>query len=196
MMRIAGILLAVTAVTLWATSFMFARYTTGGKADDTGRVARFSVGMDMDREHEKELLIDVAAGGEDGEYIVMLINNSETAVSGDIVLDFTEINTKYKEENNPPIEIIKAVSVAIDGTDKGTLDLVDNKVTIKGVKNLTPNGGNAQITVKLGSDGLSAEAIKVLTKSMTGLSSSSGTLNVDGDIELPFDIKAIFTQID
>lgn len=213
MMRVAGVLLAVTAVTVWATSFMFARYTTGGRSGSNGRVAMFSVGAGM--ETGEELLIDVSTGGENGEYVVTLTNNSETAVRGDLELDFTEINTKFKD-GSTPIVIIEAITAKVDGaaielpgenpedTTK-ILPLTDNKYIIKGVKDIAP-GGNTTVTINLGADALSAEAIKAITESMTGLTSvrptpdpsgdPAATAEPGGDVELPFIVKAIFTQID
>ena len=203
MMRIAGVLLAITAVTVWATSFMFARYTTGGKADNNGRVAKFTVAAGL--QTNEELLIDVSTGGDNGEYVVTLTNNSETAVRGDLELDFTEINTKYKD-GTTPIVIIEAITAKVDGTaitvpaeaEEGsepttttTIPLNNNKVLLKSVKDLAP-GGTATVTINLGADGLSQAAIKALTEDMKGRSSAE----TNTDLELDFDVKAIFTQID
>ena len=208
MMRVAGVLLAVTAVTVWATSFMFARYTTGGRSGSNGRVAMFNVGAGM--ETGEELLIDVSTGGENGEYVVTLTNNSETAVRGDLELDFTEINTTFKDGNNNYTPLITKITARVDKTPEDPQStsapdtiiaakdytVTDNKVLIPGVKDLAP-GANFSVIINMGTEeGLSAEAIKAITASMTGLNSAEADDPAEGDVELPFYVKAIFTQID
>ena len=209
-MRIAGVLLALTAVTVWATSFMFAKYTTKTEEKTESRVAKFDVDAGM--EESDGLLIDVALG-DTGKYIVTLTNDSETAVRGDLVLDFTELNTAFKDTSATPkpIPIIEEITVSAvaeapasgNGTEPGaevvieenTYTLVNNKVMLSGVKDLVP-GGKFTVTVDLGVDALGADAINAITANMTGLDSSAGTLGEDGDLEFPFYVKAIFTQID
>lgn len=207
-MRVAGVLLALTALTVWATSFMFARYTTRTGFDSDGRVAKFNVGMNM--ETSEELLIDVALGGENGQYVVTLTNNSETAVRSDLELDFTEINTTYKDSNNNYTPVITKITARVDKTPEDPQStaapdtiiaakdytVTDNKVLIPGVKDLAP-GANFSVIINMGTEeGLSAEAIKAITASMTGLNSADADDPAEGDVELPFYVKAIFTQID
>lgn len=206
-MRVAGVLLAVTALTVWATSFMFARYTTGFNSVNGGRTAKFDVAFNM--EEEDGLLIDVAAG-DTGKYVITLTNDSETAVRGDLELDFTDLNTAFKDSSATPQAIpiitkitVSAVANTADQTsaetviEEKTCELTNNKVLLSGVKDLAP-GGVFTVTVDLGVDALSGAALNAITASMTGLDSSANTgeNSANGDLEFPFYVKAIFTQID
>ena len=185
LMRTAGILFALTAVTVWATSFLFAKYTTGGKGVDKSGVAEFNVVAEGTQE---ETVIDLSEGGT-GEYTVTLTNKSETAVSASLVIDYSKIGKL----------INKVEAVTGDGENAAELNCTLDADTFKattGAVALGPKGTAAATkTVKLtitfpAVDDAAADmnTILALTKPMTGLSGETG--------KLPFDIFAVFTQID
>ena len=184
-MRTAGILFALTAVTVWATSFLFAKYTTGDKGVDKSGVAEFNVVAEGTQE---ETVIDLSEGGT-GTYIVTLTNKSETAVSANLVIDYTKIGKL--------INVIEAVTGEGENATEinCTLDADAFKVTTDAVA-LGPKGTVAATkTVTLtitfpAVDDAAADmnTILALTEPMTGLSGETD--------KLPFDIFAVFTQID
>ena len=185
LMRTAGILFALTAITVWATSFMFAKYTTGGKGSDNSRVAAFNVDAAWTDETDPDVTIDVSqdfSKEEPVKYVLKLTNKSETAVRADLKFDFSALGTL-------------ASYVTIDGQSL----TADGKYAY----NLDPNGGAKEVTVKIvdftletgntTSDGQAEKldyeaALLVLTKNMKGMS--------DETEKLPFDVFAVFTQID
>jgi hypothetical protein len=185
LMRTAGILFAITAITVWATSMLLAKYTTGGKGSDLARAAQFSVDAAGEQE---DMVIDISKGGT-GEYTVTLTNNSETAVSANLVIDYSGIGNLINK-----IEAKTGTGeneLALDCT----LDTSETKATT-GALALGPKGSaTATKTVTLtltfvavNDTGADMDAILAITEPMTGLS---------GETEkIPFDVFAVFTQID
>ena len=185
LMRTAGILFAVTAITVWATSFMFAKYTTGGKSSDNSRVAAFNVDAAWSDETDPDVTIDVSQDFSEEEpvkYVLKLTNKSETAVRADLKFDFSALGTL-------------ASYVTVDGQSLTS----DGKYAY----NLDPNGGAKEVTVKIvdftletgntTSDGQAETldyeaALLVLTENMKGMS--------DETEKLPFDVSVTYTQID
>lgn len=185
LMRTAGILFAITAVTVWATSFLFAKYTTGGKGVDKSGVAEFNVVAEGTQE---ETVIDLSEGGT-GTYTVTLTNKSETAVSASLVIDYSKIGkliSKIEAETGPEGNTTELSC---------TLDAGNFKATTGGVA-LGPKGTAAAtktvtltITFPAVNDAAAdMNTILALTKPMNGLSGETGML--------PFDVFAVFTQID
>ena len=185
LMRTAGILFALTAVTVWATSFLFAKYTTGGKGVDKSRVAEFSVEAAGSQD---ETVIDLSEGGT-GKYTVTLTNKSETAVSASLVIDYSRIGKLINKVEAKAGTGESAVTLTC------TPDASASKTTT-GVVALGPAGTAAATkTVTLtitfpAVDDAAADmnTILALTEPMTGLSGETG--------KLPFDVFAVFTQID
>jgi hypothetical protein len=185
LMRTAGILFAITAVTVWATSFLFAKYTTGGKGTDQSRVAEFSVEA---AGSQNETIIDLSEG-DTGTYIVTLTNKSETAVSASLVIDYSKIGkliSKIEAETGEGENAVKIECTPDAETFKVTTDAValGPKGTAAATKTVT-----LTITFPAVDDeAADMNTILALTKPMNGLSGETG--------KLPFDIFAVFTQID
>lgn len=93
-MRIASILLCLVLFSVYMTSGMLAKYTTGGSAKDQGRVAKFSVSVtanDADyefRQSDKET-------EQVKSYTVTVNNPSEVAVRYTVQLQFDEAVPDY-----------------------------------------------------------------------------------------------------
>ena len=84
--RIASVMLCLVLFSLYMTSGMFAKYTTGGNGKGNGRVAKFSV--TATDAGESEYVFDQAAVQPDGSYAVTVKNDSEVAVRYTIILKF------------------------------------------------------------------------------------------------------------
>ena len=189
LMRTAGILFALTAVTVWATSFLFAKYTTGGSQSNKARVAEFEVEVAGE---QIDTVIDLSEGGT-GEYTVTLTNRSETAVSANLVIDYSRIG-----------KLISNVT-AVTGTTENpaTLPCTLNSTTSKattGAVALGPAGTASAVktvifTITFPAVDIYAEtgaadmdALLAITQPMKGLKGETD--------KLPFDVFAVFTQID
>ena len=189
LMRTAGILFAITAVTVWATSFLFAKYTTGGIRADKARVAEFEVEVAGEQD---DTVIDLSLGGT-GEYTVTLTNKSETAVSANLVIDYSRIG-----------KLISNVTAVTGTTDNPvTLGCTINSTTSKATTDpvaLGPAGtASAKKTVTLTitfppviidaeTEAAYIDALLAITEPMKGLKGETD--------KLPFDVFAVFTQID
>lgn len=196
-MRVAGILFALTAVTVWGTSFMLAKFTTGGQGDSKARVAEFDVDFTLTAPTDTPV-ISISDGGS-GEYSIKLTNRSETAVRAELVFDFSMLNAKG--------QLFDKCSITIgSGTDAATKEYTigsNNKVTLDKKYALGPVGTSTatqtvDFTLKFpaaliadvaGTDQDGWTALLALTKNMSGLSDTA-------DEALPFDVFAVFTQID
>ena len=87
--RIASVMLCLVLFSLYMTSGMFAKYTTGGNGKGNGRVAKFSV--TATDAGESEYVFDQAKQQPDGSYAVTVKNDSEVAVRYTIILKFSAI---------------------------------------------------------------------------------------------------------
>ncbi len=199
-MRVAGVLLALTAVTVWATSFMFAKYTTRTNAKNDARVAEFDVDFKMIAPTEVPELSFAEGGG--GDYSVTLVNKSETAVRSELVFDFSTINANGRLFDSFKVTVGTGENAVITTYTIGS----DNKVTLKDKYDLGPAGTETaeqtvaftltfpavDITAHTGENGQAAQdgwaALLALTENLEGLSGTTDTL--------PFDVFAVFTQID
>ncbi len=196
LMRSAGILLALTALTVWGTSFLFAKYTAGGNGGDGARVAKFDVNATMP---SQTVTVDVCEGGA-GSFVVKLTNKSEVAVRAGLTLDFTTLNTTAFGTADAPQKIVSTVNVKFsDDTGNGTDITVgdDNKAVIDKTFDMAAAGSTADgiaetVTFTLTIPALVSAndnaALLAITKNMTGL---SGTTDA-----MPFDVIATFVQID
>lgn len=194
LMRTAGILFALTALTVWGTSFLFAKYTAGGNGGDGARVAKFSVDATMP---SQTVTVNVSEGG-NGEFTVTLKNMSETAVRAGITLDFTTLNTTAFGTAEAPKKIVSTVNVKFSGETGSGTDITvgnDNKAIVPKSFDMAPAGSTANgitetVTFTLTIPELVSDqnALLAITKNMTGL---SGTTDA-----IPFDVIATFVQID
>lgn len=91
-MRIASILLCLVLFSVYMTSGMLAKYTTGGSGKDQGRVAKFSVSAAADNAN-----YEFTQGEETPvkEYKVTVENPSEVAVRYTVQLQFDEAVPDY-----------------------------------------------------------------------------------------------------
>lgn len=122
-MRIASILLCLVLFSVYMTSGMLAKYTTGGSAKDQGRVAKFSVSATADNANY------VFKQGEETpikEYKVKVENPSEVAVRYTVQLQFDEAVPAYL--------IIKRgdIPVTPSTVDRKTVELQGGTLAPKG----------------------------------------------------------------
>lgn len=135
--RIASVMLCLVLFSLYMTSGMFAKYTTGGNGKGNGRVAKFSV--TATDAGESEYVFDQAAVQQpDGSYSVTVKNDSEVAVRYTIILRFKEDKPNYltitpADEN---------VTVSYDNNDK--------KVVMLTGGDLIPKSSAVTKTIKFG----------------------------------------------
>ena len=140
--RIASVMLCLVLFSLYMTSGMLAKYTTGGNGKGNGRVAKFSVTA-TDR-GESEYVFDQAQAEEQpdeyGNYSVIVKNDSEVAVRYTIILRFKEDKPNYltitpADEN---------VTVSYDENDKKVVELTGG--------DLIPKSSAVTKTIKFGVD--------------------------------------------
>ena len=96
--RIASVMLCLVLFSLYMTSGMLAKYTTGGKTDMTGRVAKLTVGA-KDAGINEFVFQQEASIQPDGDYTVIVENESEVAVRYTIELRFDKAVPEYLTVN-------------------------------------------------------------------------------------------------
>ena len=87
LLRIALILLCMTLFSTSMLSGLYAKYIAKNNGEDSARVAKFNVeavGLSGD------ITVDASAGKTNGEYKFTVTNNSEVAVSYDLVVTFDQ----------------------------------------------------------------------------------------------------------
>lgn len=82
-MRIACVLFCLVLVSTAMMSRLYAKYFSGSDSDDIARVAKFAVGADLNPDDVEVIL---TASGGTGEYEIRTENDSEVAVSYDIII--------------------------------------------------------------------------------------------------------------
>ena len=124
-MSIASILLCLVLFSLYMTSGMLAKYTTGGGAKGNGRVAKFSVTLEPDGDTEFEFIQKAEQPA--GKYKLKVSNPSEVAVRYTLVLEFPDSLPPYvkvmRGETEIPPETADRKIVRLNGGDlapKGT----------------------------------------------------------------------------
>ena len=137
--RIASVMLCLVLFSLYMTSGMLAKYTTGGKGKIDSRVAKFNVTA-ADR-GESEYVFDQATVTPDGygNYSVTVKNDSEVAVRYTIILRFNKDKPDYLT-----ITPIENVTVSYDENDK--------KVVMLTGGDLIPKSSAVTKTIKFGVD--------------------------------------------
>ena len=93
-MRIASILLCLVLFSVYMTSGMLAKYTTGGSGKDQGRVAKFSVSAAADNANYEFKQSDKETE-QVKSYTVTVNNPSEVAVRYTVQLQFDEAVPDY-----------------------------------------------------------------------------------------------------
>lgn len=117
--RIASVMLCLVLFSLYMTSGMLAKYTTGGNGKIDSRVAKFNVtATDAGK---SEYVFDQATVTPDGygNYSVTVKNDSEVAVRYTIILRFNEDKPDYLTIT--PADDVTTVS--IDENDKKVVEL-------------------------------------------------------------------------
>lgn len=118
-MRIASILLCLVLFSVYMTSGMLAKYTTGGSAKDQGRVAKFSVSATADNAN---YVFEQGEKTPIKEYKVTVENPSEVAVRYTVQLQFDEAVPDYliikRGETAVPTSTVDRKTVELQG---GTL---------------------------------------------------------------------------
>ena len=135
--RIASVMLCLVLFSLYMTSGMLAKYTTGGNGKGNGRVAKFSVTA-TDR-GKSEYVFDQAAVQPDGSYAVTVKNDSEVAVRYTIILKFDRAIPDYLK-----ITPAEDVTVSYDENDKKVVELTGG--------DLDPQSPEVTKTIKFGVD--------------------------------------------
>ncbi len=160
---VAMLLVCLVCITSCISSGILAKYATGTKTKDLGRPASFKVSaVRTSGDDEAEITDDRSYA----EYEVKVTNDSETAVSYDITLYFSE-------------EIKGIVTVEFGGETYGATDEDKKTIEIKNAGTLADGGAYDTVTFKLVVD------LDAFTASF-----ESGEANID------FDTMVRFTQID
>ena len=195
MMRIAGILLVITALTIWGTSFLLAKYKSGGDVGSKARAARFEVAAGMEG-GPATIKLEANTNGtyDKGEYTVTLTNKSETAVRAELKLDFSQAVNKDGDF------LVKTVNVKFNDTAKDYTVDENGIIKITKVTEVT-EGTNEEVEKTIDippAVGTPYPAVKIkisftgdvdaITEYMKGLTDETAVF--------PFDVRAIFTQID
>ena len=146
--RAACVMLCLTLVSVYMTSGMFAKFATGGKKDDKGRVAAFDVDVGDGGINEYAFVEEEMQPN--GDYSVTVTNKSEVAVRYTIEIKF--------EENVPEYLKISRVDGANvtelprpDGNDDYTEKIEGKKVILQG-KDLIPKNGKETESIKFAID--------------------------------------------
>lgn len=178
--NVAAIMLAATSLSVWLTSFMLAKYRTGGTDDDGARVAAFNVDV-VPATDNPEMVFDLTdtAEAQTYSYNFTLRNKSETAVRYTASLEFKDPNVAA---------MISSIQYKVGET------VVDPAAKLA---DIAPNGADVVVTVVFTVNASTADAAAVdylsdaflaLTEPMSGW---TGTVDAQ-----PFTITVNATQID
>ncbi len=85
LLRIALILLCMVAFSTSMLAGLYARYTAKGRGDDTARVAKFDVNVEG---FSEDVTVDASQGKTSGTYTFTVKNDSEVAITYDLVITF------------------------------------------------------------------------------------------------------------
>ena len=185
-LKIAGVLLVLSLVSVHFTTGLYARYTTRAQGSDKARVAEFSVAL-TDVEGPKKLGSDLT-----GTYTFTVKNNSEVAVQF-----AADLSVKDGVKILPPAaDAGTATEVKDDAQPQPlTLTVVGSKLTINYQKptQLAP-GASTEVTVTLAFD-----ADTFIKYAGGVIDDKSGTfLNTDMSSltgSFPFEVNVTFVQI-
>lgn len=126
--RIALIVLCMTAFTTSMLSGLYARYTAKSNGEDSARVAKFNVaaaGLSGD------VTVNASLGQTNGEYKFTVTNNSEVAITYDLVITFEGGIPDYLQTSLPDKVAVKS----------------GNTITFSDVASLAPSTTGTQHTL-------------------------------------------------
>ena len=141
--RIASVMLCLVLFSLYMTSGMLAKYTTGGKTDMTGRVAKLTVGA-KDAGTNLFVFQQEASIQPDGDYTVIVENESEVAVRYTIELRFDKAVPEYLTVNRVGENNV-LTPLPVDDNDPTI-------VKLDGGGDLIPNDGTATELIRFAVD--------------------------------------------
>ncbi len=124
--RIASVMLCLVLFSLYMTSGMLAKYTTGGNGKIDSRVAKFNV--TATDAGENEYVFDQAKQQPDGSYLVTVKNDSEVAVRYTIILKFDRAIPGYLEITGDGFEVKYEDDRKVARLEGG--DLIPNNDTV------------------------------------------------------------------
>lgn len=134
--RIASVLLCLVLFSLYMTSGMLAKYTTGGRSEGDGRVAKFNVSA-VDGGTNEFTFDQKLEQQPDGSYAITITNNSEVAVRYTLKLEFADNIPDY---------------LTIEPKDTNTvITKADKTVTFQG-KDLIPGNSSKTESIVFGVD--------------------------------------------
>ena len=120
MMRAAGVLLCLVLFSVHLMGGLYARYTSGGFAEDEARVAKFDINVVGAPADALEVSC-VAVGSKNDTYAITIQNRSEVAVTYDIVA------TVKEKAGQPELKGVSAVVTPASGTlEAGTTSAAGN----------------------------------------------------------------------
>ncbi len=125
--RIALIVLCMTAFTTSMLSGLYARYTAKNNGEDSARVAKFNVAAKW----SEDVTVDASLGLTNGEYQFTVTNNSEVAITYDLVITFPGGIPDYLQTSLPGKE------ASVSG----------NTITFSDVASLAPSTTGTQHTL-------------------------------------------------
>lgn len=125
--RIALIVLCMTAFSTSMLSGLYARYTAKNNGEDSARVAKF----DVTAKWSEDVTVDASLGQTNGEYKFTVTNNSEVAITYDLVLTFEGGIPAYLQASLPGKE------ASVSG----------NTITFSKVASLAPSTTGTQHTL-------------------------------------------------
>ena len=127
LLRIALVLLCMVAFSTSMLAGLYARYSTKADGEDSARVAKFNVAA----EWSGNVTVDASLGQTGGEYKFTVTNNSEVAITYDLVITFEGGIPSYAQ-------------VSLDGKS-GTSD--GNSIIFSHVASLAPSTTDTQRTL-------------------------------------------------
>ena len=121
LLRIALVLLCMVAFSTSMLAGLYARYSTKADGEDSARVAKFNVAADW-----KDVTVVASSVQTNGEYQFTVTNNSEVAITYDLVITFENDVLKYLDvsldgvtgaESGNTVIFSKVISLAPATTD-------------------------------------------------------------------------------
>ena len=188
-MSIASILLCLVLFSLYMTSGMLAKYTTGGSGKGNGRVAKLSVTAAVVSENNGSITFEPDPDGNgafessDATFAVKVTNTSEVAVRYNITLKFDPAVLAYVNVNSTALS---GKPLVVKTTGSGDSVKPTGEIMLLGT-DLKPGSSNATETFTFSIDRDSF--FEAATLNQTGLA-------LDKPVEINFDAFVDFVQID
>lgn len=149
LLRAAMILLCMVLLSVHLMGSLFAKYSTTATGSDSARVAKFDV--DVIFSDGNSTISGITADleyGENGEYTITVVNNSEVAISYVIRIENIALETTDKNGNIVATAITKGVSakLATDGQEDKTFRLWEGATSVNFGSLGTLSPGSSQQT--------------------------------------------------